>query len=103
MTYKMDHAKRGIALVININKCDPNPLKLKGREWSKKDVESLTNTLNYLEFDLDFAENLTKSQIEERLKQIASINHDCFLCVVMPHGDEDKIFTSDNQLISLRT
>jgi hypothetical protein len=110
LKYKMDHAKRGKALVININKYEPpknetnsSKNEPKEREWSFKDIENLRNTLNYLEFDLDFVENLTKSQIEERLQQIASINHeyfDCFLCVVMSHGDEDKIFTSDNQLIS---
>jgi hypothetical protein len=103
LKYKMDHAKRGIALVININKYDPNPFGLEERKWSKKDVENLTETLEYLEFDLDLAENLTKSKIEERLHQIASINHkdfDCFLCVVMSHGNEDNIVTSDSKLIS---
>ena len=101
--YNMDHAKRGKALVININKCEPNPFELKEKEWSIKDVKNLKKTLNYLEFDLDLAENLTKSQIEERLQQIASIDHksfDCFLCVVMAHGNQDNIVTSDSQLIS---
>jgi hypothetical protein len=101
--YKMDHAKRGISLIININKYDPNPFKLEEREWSKRDVDNLKKTLNYLEFDLNFAENLTKYQIKQRLQQIASINHensDCFLCVVMSHGSEDNIFTSNSELIS---
>ena len=103
LKYKMDHAKRGIALVININKYDPNTFKLEERELFKKDVENLWDTLYYLEFDVELKVNSTKSQIEESLKQIASINHndfDCFLCVVMSHGDEDNIVTSDNQFIS---
>ena len=33
--YKTNHAKRGIALIININKYDPNPNKHKEREWSR--------------------------------------------------------------------
>ena len=101
--YKMDHAKRGIALIININKYEPNPFKLEERVWSIKDVENLTKTLKYLEFDIELARNLIKSKIEECLKQIASINHenfDCFLCVVMSHGNEDNIVTSDSELIS---
>ena len=101
--YKMDHAKRGIALVININKYEPNPSKIKEREWSIKDVENLTKTLNYLEFDLELEENLKKSQIEQRLQQIASINHehfDCFLCVVMSHGNDDSFSTSNSELMS---
>ena len=54
----MDHAKRGIALVINIKAYDPNPHKLEERKWSEKDVENLKTTLDYLEFDLEFHENL---------------------------------------------
>ena len=71
-----------------MNKFDPNPFKLEEREWFKRDVVNLKKTLKYLRFNLELAENLTKSQIVERLQQIASINHensDCFLCVVMSH------------------
>ena len=66
----------------------------------------MTKTLNYLEFDvkLEENENLTKSKIEEHLKLIATkIDHkdfDCFICVVMSHGNEDNIVTKDNKLIS---
>ena len=102
--YKMDHAKRGIALIININKYDPNPYELEERVWSKKDVENLTKTLGYLEFDVKLVENLTKPQMKECLNEIATnIDHkdyDCFLCVVMSHGTEDNIVTSGSQLIS---
>jgi len=102
--FNMNHAKRGIALIINIQKYDPNPLKLKERVWSEKDVDNLTKTLKYLEFDIDLVENLTKSKIKEHLMHIATkIDHkdfDCFLCVVMSHGNDDNIVTSDNELIS---
>jgi caspase 7 len=109
--YDMDHEKRGIALIINISKYDePNPFELEEREWSIKDVENLTKTLNHLEFNVKLnkrgkiEENLTKSEIEEHLKQISTeIDHkdfDCFLCVVMSHGNEDNIVTRDNKLIS---
>ena len=100
--YKMNHAKRGIALVININKYDPNPSELKERVWSKKDVENLTKTLDYLEFDVKLMENLTKSEIKKHLQQIASIDHkdsDCFLCVVMSHGTDDNFVTRNNELM----
>lgn len=101
--YNMNNEKRGIGLVININKYSPNPMKLKEREWSKIDVINLTNTLKYLEFELILKENLTKSQIEKLLKELASRNYenfDCFLCVVMSHGNQDKIVTYDSQFIS---
>ena len=100
--YKMDQKERGIALIINIYKYD-DP-KEKERLWSHSDVESLTKTLKYLEFDVELGENLTKSEIEERLKEIAEefihTHYDCFLCVVMSHGNEDKIVTRDCKKMS---
>jgi caspase 7 len=104
--YDMNHEKRGIALVINISEYDPTPTneeKQKERVWSKKDVKNLKQTLEYLEFDLKMEENLTKSELENVLKEQAEKSHenyDCFLCVVMSHGIDDHIVTRDNQLIS---
>ena len=103
--YDMNHEKRGIALVINISKYDPTTKKEKPKErvWSKKDVENLKQTLEYLEFDVDIKEDLTKSELENVLKEQAEKSHenyDCFLCVVMSHGIDDHIVTRDNQLIS---
>jgi hypothetical protein len=101
--YKMDHAKRGIALVINIRTYNPNPDKLKERIWSEKDVENLKTTLEYLEFVLKFYENLTASEIEKKIQKIADEDHtnsDCFLCVIMSHGNDDKIIAGDSKEIS---
>ena len=104
--YNMEHEKRGIALVININKYDQTPKEKEGpkeRVWSEKDVKNLTHTLEYLEFDLRKEENLTKTELEKLLKEQAEKSHknfDCFLCVVMSHGIRDHIVTRDNQLIS---
>ena len=104
--YDMNHEKRGIALVINISKYDSTTKEVeepKERVWSKKDVENLTQILEYLEFDLNIKENLTKSELENLLQEQADKSHeenDCFLCVVMSHGINDHIVTRDNQLIS---
>jgi hypothetical protein len=101
--YDMKHEKRGVALVINIRSYNPNPNKLQERKWSAKDVENLKKTLNYLEFQVVLCENFTKSQIEQVMQEQASIDYsesDCFLCVVMSHGNEDKIVASDNEELS---
>jgi len=102
--YKMEHEKRGVALVINMQTYDaPNPFQLKERVWSVKDVDNLRQTLQYLEFDFQLCQNFTKSQLEQKIQEQASINHsnsDCFLCMIMSHGNEDKIVTSDNCEIS---
>ena len=102
--YKMDHEKRGIALIINISEYEPNLFDLKERDWSIKDVENLKKTLEYLEFDIEFMENFTKLQIEECLKRISTNikenNFDCFLCVVMSHGMNDSFATYNSELMS---
>ncbi len=102
--YKMNHKKRGVALIINIRSYDaPNPFKLKERVWSVKDVENLKKTLNYLEFQVILCNNITKSELEQVMREQSLVNYknsDCFLCVVMSHGNKEKIVTSDNQEIS---
>jgi hypothetical protein len=103
--YKMDHDRRGIALVINIRNFDePNPFKLEERVWSEKDVKNLKQTLEYLEFDFKLLEDLKANEIQSTIQGLSSIDHsqsDCFLCVVMSHGnDKDMITTSDNKQIS---
>jgi hypothetical protein len=102
--YKMDHDKRGIALVINMRSYDaPNPFELRERVWSEPDVEILKKTLNYLEFQVVLCQNLTKNELEQVMKEQAKLNYDkydCFLCVVMSHGNDEKIITSDCEEIS---
>ena len=107
-SYKMHNKSRGIALIINIDKYDSNPKEKEQKErvWSKKDVENLTNLLNYLEFNVIPCYNYTKAQIVKVLQeQKDNLNHttsDCFLLVVMSHGNKDYIVTSDNQEIHLK-
>ncbi len=105
--YNMDHKERGNALVINIRNYNPttDPQKqLEERIWSIKDVENLRHTLKYLEFDVQVLEDLTaeqiKSNIEAMGKYVDFTNLDCFLCVVMSHGNHEKITASDNIEVS---
>ncbi len=103
--YNMNHAKRGIALVINIRTYNPNPLNLDERKWSEPDVENLKTTLEYLEFELKLHQDLTANEIRDEIQKIADADHsdsDCFLCVVMSHGNRDKIVASDSEEISMK-
>jgi hypothetical protein len=100
--YNMNNYRRGIALVINIRKYDA-PNQHKERVWSVKDFENLKKTLNYLEFQVVLSQNLTKNELEQVMQEQAKLNYekyDCFLCVVMSHGNDEKIVTSDNKEIS---
>jgi hypothetical protein len=101
--YKMDHEKRGTALVINIRSYEDD--KLRNREIkSKKDVDNLKRTLEYLEFDFKECDNFKAEEIVQEIQRQASIDHsqsDCFLCVVMSHGNnKDTFYSHDNKEIS---
>jgi hypothetical protein len=78
---------------------------LEERVWSKKDAESLRKTFEYLEFDFQILENLKANEIKSTIQGISSIHAyrtdvDCFVCVVMSHGGQDKIMASDNIEVS---
>ena len=97
--YKMDNEKRGTALVINIRSYEDD--KRKNREIkSKIDVDNLKRTLEYLEFDFKLCDNYKAEQIEQEIQRQASqIDHsqsDCFLCVVMSHGNDKDMFSSSD-------
>jgi hypothetical protein len=103
--YSMNHERRGIALVLNIRNYDaPNPFQLKERVWSERDVENLKKTLEYLEFDFNLLQNLNAEEIKTSVQSLTKyVDHsksDCFLCVVMSHGSQDKIIARDNQEVS---
>ena len=59
-----EEKKRGKALVININIFSTN---LRERMDSKRDIENLMKSLQKQGFGIEFAENLTKSQIESSI------------------------------------
>jgi hypothetical protein len=78
---------------------------LKERVWSKKDVESLRKTFEYLEFEFILCGNLKANEIITTIKGISSIyayrtDVDCFVCVIMSHGGQDKIMAIDNIEVS---
>ena len=64
-------------------------------KWSKQDYENLKRTLEYLGFDFKLCQNLTAQEIRDKIQKIADedhINSDCFLCVVMSHGNDFNQF-----------
>jgi hypothetical protein len=101
--YNMDHEKRGIALIINIRSYEDDIRKNREAK-SKIDVDNLRRTLVYLEFDVKLCDNFKAEEIELEIQRQASIDHsqsDCFLCVVMSHGNnKDMFYSSDNKEIS---
>jgi len=98
--YRMDAPKRGVALLINNKRFDAR-LELSTREGTDKDAASLEFSLSKLGFDLKVAHNCTASFMREWLFKWARADHsnyDCFLCVIMSHGEEGVVYGVDKSI-----
>lgn len=98
--YRMDHERRGSAIIINNKRFDAR-LDMPIREGTDKDAASLELALRRLEFDVRVLHNCTAREMRDILFQSARADHtnaDCFLCVVMSHGDEGLVYAVDRPL-----
>lgn len=101
--YKMDYAKRGKAIIIN-NKNFSFAMEAKGyktRQGTDEDACGMLERLQYLGFDVDMHKNKTCAQMMDILVQAAQFDHsdaDCFICVLLSHGEEGVIFGVDGPL-----
>ncbi|KAL3863672.1 hypothetical protein ACJMK2_005419 [Sinanodonta woodiana] len=101
--YKMDYPKRGKAIIIN-NKNFDFFMEAKGyktRHGTDEDACSMKERLQYLGFDVEMHRNKTCAQMMDILKQAAKFDHsdaDCFVCVLLSHGEEGVIFGVDGSL-----
>ncbi|KAK3585454.1 hypothetical protein CHS0354_003301 [Potamilus streckersoni] len=101
--YKMDYPKRGKAIIIN-NKNFSFAMEAKGyktRQGTDEDACSMMDRLQYLGFNVEMHKNQTCAQMMDILVQAAQFDHsdaDCFVCVLLSHGEEGIIFGVDGPL-----
>ncbi len=98
--YRMNNLRRGIALIINNKRFDPR-LDMPVREGTDRDAACLEFTLSKLGFDLKIAHNCTASFMRELLFKWARADHsdnDCFVCIIMTHGDEGVVYGVDKSI-----
>ena len=97
--YKMDHPKRGTALIINQESFDD--WRLETRRGTAKDGRDLEGALKDYGFDVDMQMDKTKKELLDRVREIANKDHrnvDCLLVTVMTHGrngNGDELFARD--------
>jgi hypothetical protein len=98
--YRMNHAKRGYALIIN-NKVFDDKLEMGKREGTDRDAACLESTLIKLGFDIKLFHNLTAASMRDIVHKFAKIdhtNHDMFMCCMMSHGDNNIIYGTDQEI-----
>ena len=105
--YDMRHHPHGIAVIINNKKFEPstsNPdLKLSKRVATDTDEKNLSRTFRFLGYNVEIYREPKAEEMVKIFKKIAgrSAEHDSFVCCILSHGKEDKIFASDSKLVDL--
>ncbi|XP_064614712.1 caspase-3-like [Liolophura sinensis] len=99
--YDMTNKRRGIALII----CNSYFSKMPMRKGATKDASRIHQTLASLGFEPHVLTNQTSDQMVFNLEKVSKQDHgdtDCFLCVLMSHGDRDGIYGSDGKPVSVK-
>ncbi|KAI4491351.1 hypothetical protein M0804_002743 [Polistes exclamans] len=94
--YKMDHSKRGIAIIFNHELFSINHLK--PRNGTNTDCENFKSALQLLGFTVRVYENYTFKQLEMVLKEVSELdhsNHDCLIVSVLSHGELGMLYAYD--------
>lgn len=98
--YRMDHSKRGTAIIIN-NKIFDARLEMPVRDGTDKDASSIEAALRNLDFDVKIVQNCTAISMRTIMNNIAKMDHsnaDCLVCVVMSHGENGIVYGVDGEI-----
>uniref|UniRef100_A0A2C9JBW9 Caspase family p20 domain-containing protein n=1 Tax=Biomphalaria glabrata TaxID=6526 RepID=A0A2C9JBW9_BIOGL len=89
--YNFDYPKRGLALIVN-NENFSASKDFSNRLGSDYDAKSLTDTFSRLGFEVMLENNLTSKRMALLFPLVSKnydhSNADCFVCVVLTHGDQ---------------
>uniref|UniRef100_H2ZXX5 Caspase-6 n=3 Tax=Latimeria chalumnae TaxID=7897 RepID=H2ZXX5_LATCH len=98
--YKMNHKKRGVALIFNQERFFWY-LAMPERHGTNADKENLTRSLRKLDFEVQCFDNLKASEILEKVHEVSKSSHvdaDCFFCIFLSHGENDHVFAYDAKI-----
>ncbi|EDV48822.1 caspase-3 [Drosophila erecta] len=86
--------RAGVALILNHKDVKGQ----KQRVGTERDRDDMEATLQRFGFDVRTFDDLTFSEINDKLKEVAREDHsenDCFVLAVMSHGTEGKVYAKD--------
>ncbi|CAF0709543.1 unnamed protein product [Brachionus calyciflorus] len=98
--YRMNYPRRGFAIIINNKRFDPR-LDMPARDGTDLDADCLENTLKKLGFDTKRFNDCSASLIRELMLRYAKADHsdsDCFMTVIMSHGEDGVIYGIDKEI-----
>ncbi|NXT00966.1 CASP8 protein, partial [Jacana jacana] len=109
--YKMTSRPRGVCLILNnhsfakARQAVPEPKKLKDRNGTDVDAETLERVFRKLHFEVEEHKNLTAKEIRETVNIYRCKDHsdkDCFVCCILSHGKKGVIYGVDGQEVPIQ-
>ncbi|XP_062435243.1 caspase-8-like [Rhea pennata] len=101
-SYKMENNPHGYCVILN-NYIFKNPRET--REGTVQDGEALKRVFKWLQFDTVEYMDLEANQIYAKVKEYSKKDHsnmDSFVCVILSHGDKDKIKGIDQEFVNIK-
>ncbi|NXA15210.1 CASP6 protein, partial [Sapayoa aenigma] len=98
--YKMNHQRRGIALIFNHEHFFWH-LKLPDRRGTYADRNSLKRSLTDLGFEVRVFDDLKAEDVMQKIFEASTDDHsnaDCFVCVFLSHGENDDVYAYDAKI-----
>lgn len=98
--YKMDHKRRGIALIFN-NESFYWQLRLNNRSGTNADKQNLIRRFHGLGFEVRAYDNHKREEVLAILNEVAAADHvdaDCFVCIFLSHGENGHVFAYDDKI-----
>ncbi|XP_072050547.1 caspase-6-like [Amphiura filiformis] len=99
--YRMDHKKRGIAVIFSHEEFHWKTGMPK-RTGNAKDVENLKKYLGKMGFEIMLFQDLTVEELKRTIGMAAmGTDHsdsDCFMCIFLTHGDDGVVYGHDGTL-----
>ncbi|NXX32348.1 CASP6 protein, partial [Nicator chloris] len=98
--YKMNHQRRGVALIFNHEHFDWH-LTLLDRRGTRADRNNLERSLRDLGFEVRVFDDLETGEVLQKIREASEDDHnnaDCFVCVFLSHGLDDHIYAYDDKI-----
>ena len=100
-TYDMNQTSHGTCIIIS----NYHFTKHKDRKGSSIDEQRLFHLFTSLGYNVEVKKDLNSQQMKDYLNQVANREEhdvaDSFVCCILSHGDNGKIFGSDSQLVDI--
>lgn len=98
--YEMKRFPHGLCLIIN----NEEFARQSDREGTALDERNLTQTFRFLGYKVEVHRDRTASNMEDIFEKVRKLDHsryDSFICCILTHGKEGKVYGSDSKELEI--